>query len=467
MSQSLLRQRFARSGAVTFWSVVAFLVAVALAGGASNPSSFAQVLVRATATLAAAGWLVFAMRSGGDPRLRPAFVFIGLCAVLIGVQLVPLPPSWWAALPARDAYAVAAAAVGVDGQWRPISVAPDLGWSAFFGLIVPVALLVGLACLSPRKRADLMLPLAVLIFASGVLGLAQLSGGDGSALRWYAFTSESSAVGFLANRNHQALLLACALPVLAALASMPPKAGVKQRSGWVAIHWVALGTGAFIVLMLPSTGSRAGLALGGLSILAALAIAAPAMRQRLMAMRRKKRRLFVGGGVAAALAFVAVLVFLGQNVAFSRIAGLDPMSDQRIRAFPVVFDMTRDFLPFGSGIGTFDRVFRQYEPFELLQRPYFNEAHNDIVQLVLEGGIAAGLLLVAFAIWWMIATVRAWRAPVSAQSLAARAGSVITLLCLLASIVDYPLRTPLMLAIFALAAAWMLTPVSPRRDAGD
>jgi O-antigen ligase len=127
-----------------------------------------------------------------------------------------------------------------------------------------------------------------------------------------------------------------------------------------------------------------------------------------------------------------------------------------------VSDMTRTFFPWGSGVGTFDPVFRHFEPFALLKLTYFNQAHNDIVQTVLEGGIFGVALLATFVLWWAVATLRAWRAAPSPQALAARAGSAVVLLCLLASIVDYPLRTALMLSMFSIAAVWLLTPTSSR-----
>jgi O-antigen ligase len=459
MARSSLLKRF-RPEDLTFWSFLAFLAVVALTGGSARATSLAHGATLAAATLAAAGWLALA-RPARERGLRPAFALLGLCAALLCLQLVPLPPAWWAALPGRQAYAAAAAVADPAPRWRPLSLAPDLTWSAFFALAVPFAVLLGLSRLSSRRRAALLLPVAALIFVSGVLGLAQVSGGPGSPLRWYGGSPDGSAIGFLANRNHQALLLACALPILAALASIPSTRPERR----VAFHWGVLGVAAFVVLMLPTTGSRAGLVLGALAILLALAIAAPAILRGLSRMRRRQRRRFLAGGAAAVLAFAAVLVFLGRNVAFTRIATLDPMADQRLRAFPVVMEMTRTFFPVGSGLGSFDPVFRHFEPFALLKLTYFNQAHNDIVQLVLEGGAPAALLLLGFVLWWGLATFRAWRAAPSAQALAARAGSAVILLCLLASIVDYPLRTSLMLSLFCVAAVWLLTPARGAAEA--
>ena len=450
-----------RLSSTALWVTIAFVAIVALAGGSARGTVFGQVYVRIAASLAATVSLLL-VSERYDARLRPAFAFLGACAGLICLQLVPLPPSWWRALPQHDVYATVAMIAGSPDRWRPISVAPDLTWDALFSLLVPAALLVCLMRLTSLQRAGLMLPLVILIFVSGVLGLAQVTGGPQSALRWYDGPPEPSATGFLSNRNHQALLLACGLPVLAALASTPmSRSGLRKG-----LPWAVVGVAAFILLMLPTTGSRAGLVLGAGAILLAIGIALPTARSGLAKLRRRHRRRIVLGAVGATLAFSAVFAFFGRNIAFSRVNSLDLFEDQRVLALPVVIDILKAFFPVGAGIGTFDPVFRYFEPHSLLKMTYFNEAHNDLIQIVLEGGALAMALFVIFAIWWIAATLRAWRAPASAQASAARAGSAIVLLCILASVVDYPLRTPLMLSLFCLASVWMLTP-EPTRERGD
>ena len=56
----------------------------------------------------------------------------------------------------------------------------------------------------------------------------------------------------------------------------------------------------------------------------------------------------------------------------------------------------RSFLPFGAGFGTFDPVYRRFEPDALLSTIYLNQAHNEPMQLAMEGGIPALALLLVF-----------------------------------------------------------------------
>jgi O-antigen ligase len=120
--------------------------------------------------------------------------------------------------------------------------------------------------------------------------------------------------------------------------------------------------------------------------------------------------------------------------------------------------MARDFLPFGSGFGTFESVFNMYEPAWMLTSRYMNQAHNDAMQLVIEGGVPAlaiagtGLLWLAWSGW---SRLRSSQREAHAFAVLC-CGSVI--LWLAASVVDYPLRTPLAAMLVATLTALLSLP---------
>ncbi|HEX8413334.1 MAG TPA: O-antigen ligase family protein, partial [Sphingomicrobium sp.] len=421
--------------------------------GSSRADSLAQPLARLVAALALAGWIA-ARRPWKGAALRPAFVMLGLLALLLSAQLVPMPAEWWSALPGRAPFLASATAAGLPQPWRPINLVPDRGWNSLFVLLVPLATLVGLAQFSSRRRTKLLAVVWVLAMISAVLGLAQISGGANSALRPYAYSSNAFAAGFFANRNHQALLLAAALPILAAWATLPDLSRDIKKSRAM----IATGIAAFILLMVPTTGSRAGLVLTAIGSVAAVAIAWADARAALarVSSRRRKRWLAYGAGGVAAL--VGTLFFYGRNDSIQRLYGMSLSDDLRARTLPTVLQMTREFFPVGSGFGNFDIVYRRFEPFSALSSEYLNQAHNDVIQFVLEGGIFGAALLTGVTGWAGSASIKAWRAPPSPERQAARAGSAVLLMALIASIFDYPLRTPLMMVVVAIAWAWLLTP---------
>jgi O-antigen ligase len=115
----------------------------------------------------------------------------------------------------------------------------------------------------------------------------------------------------------------------------------------------------------------------------------------------------------------------------------------------------------GTGLGTFQTVYRRYENPDRVTRSYANHAHNEYVEFVLELGIAGLLLILAFIAWWATALVRVWRSEVPGAAMA-RAASVAIGVVLLHSIVDYPLRTSAIAAVLGFACA-LLVP-APRRE---
>ena len=65
------------------------------------------------------------------------------------------------------------------------------------------------------------------------------------------------------------------------------------------------------------------------------------------------------------------------------------------------------------------------------------------------------LLLLAGLVWWLVASVRVFRDRSGSEALLGRLGSSMIGLILIASIVDYPSRTPIMMATIVIAAIWL------------
>jgi O-antigen ligase len=114
-------------------------------------------------------------------------------------------------------------------------------------------------------------------------------------------------------------------------------------------------------------------------------------------------------------------------------------------------------MPFGSGLGTFQPVYQQFEPTSLLSTIYLNQAHNEPMQLAIEGGLPAIFLLLSFLGWWLQAVVQTTGQKTSVSRRALGTAMVVgSLILLLSSLVDYPLRTPLLSSFFAIACVELL-----------
>ena len=231
-----------------------------LAGGASRADVLGQAVVRGAAWAALAVAALFGRRPTWD-GLMPVAVLLGVTALLPIVQLIPLPPGLWQALPGREVFA--SAVVGTAQPWRPLSLVPGATLNAVASLIVPTAVLLLVAQMSKEGRAHLPELLFGLILASLVLALVQVSAGGSRN----PFINETAGQvgGPFANRNHYALFMALGclmVPVWTFRAAKAP--------GWRIP--AALGLLPLLLLSILASGSRAGLLLGAGGIVLGLVL---------------------------------------------------------------------------------------------------------------------------------------------------------------------------------------------------
>jgi O-antigen ligase len=91
-----------------------------------------------------------------------------------------------------------------------------------------------------------------------------------------------------------------------------------------------------------------------------------------------------------------------------------------------------------------------------VDRFYMNHVHSDYIELALETGIPGLLVLALFLLWWVRRTVSIWKAD--EPDYFARAATIASAGILAHSLVDYPLRTAAMSAVFAMCCALMAEP---------
>ena len=114
----------------------------------------------------------------------------------------------------------------------------------------------------------------------------------------------------------------------------------------------------------------------------------------------------------------------------------------------------RDFMPWGSGLGSFRSIYQLYESRDHITSTYVVHAHDDYVELALETGVAGVLLMIAFLVWWIRAARDAWRQGDGGAY--ARAASIASAAILIHSLVDFPLRTAAISAVFAMCLALLI-----------
>ena len=128
---------------------------------------------------------------------------------------------------------------------------------------------------------------------------------------------------------------------------------------------------------------------------------------------------------------------------------------ERVALVPQLLGIARDFLPFGTGVGSFDQIYRSYETRDGLQFAYLNQAHNEYLQILIEFGIFGVAALVAGLIWYARRAWQAFRVEPESRTVnrQQRAAAMVIVFVVVHSAGDYPLRTAGFAVYFALLFA--------------
>lgn len=419
------------------------LVAALVLGGGQGTLGDSAVQLAALVLMAVCFWR---HALDEDARLPGAAALAVVVLAIPVLQLLPLPESLWLLPDARDTLHSELAVANLEPTAR-VSLVPASTERALFWLLPAVALFLASLQLSSGSRQRLLALVVAMAAVSVVLGLAQLFGGNESPLRFYDITNAGASVGFFANRNHLASLLAVSLPLVV----VGTMAWYQRREAFDArtTLGVAAGIGlvALLILGIAIARSRAGLLLGMLGLLLSLPLV---LRMR---RRRGTRRALT---LALALGFTLVMQFALFGI-LQRLEQ-DPLEDARFQILPVAMQAAGEHSPWGAGLGGFQRAFEARDPAP--GTAYINHAHNDWLELWIDAGFL-GLSVAALALAWLIiATWRAWlragRGASAAQSAPVLVSALALLLLGLHSLGDYPLRTTALLAIAGLLAGVLL-----------
>lgn len=455
-SKQNLPQPAAAGAGAGFVMLVLLLGVVWIAGGASRADVSGQILVRTAAWLGLVGAVLFLRNPNWSP-IKDVLLIVTASVGLVALQLIPLPPALWTSLPGREIFFLSAQVAGLDQPWRPVSISPGATRNALSSLVVPMTVTVLCAGLSAHHHRRLLGLILVLVALTALIGLLEFAGDQID----YPFINDQQAAvsANFANRNHFALF--CAFGCLLA-----PIWTLRGRDD---VRWRMVATTvllALLVFMVISSGSRAGLVLAFLG----LALGVLTVRQKLGEELGRLPRAGAIAAVAGVLLLVLAPILAGvafeQAISLERALSLQAGDDMRAKALPTILTMIANYFPAGAGFGTFDAAYRIEEPDALLSVFYLNHAHSDIIEVVLDGGIVAGLIFAAALCWIAWKSWRAWRGVDGSDTELARAGSGLLILVLLASAVDYPARTPLIMAMVVLGAVWLALGTNDREPSG-
>ena len=422
---------------LSFAPMLLLLVAFLLGG----ISGYYPVRARVIELLAVWVLVLILLNWRGPSPTRDATLGIILVLGLPLLQLIPLPPALWMALPGREVQSEIAAFID-PGMWQPVSLNASATLRTWLSLLAPVAMFLAMLQISPRERAWYGWAVLGIAALSTVFGLVQVAAGGP-----YLFKSAHNnfAVGLFANRNHQAAL-GYVGAIFAASLAMRSNA---RRSG----HWIAaVAIGMVLVAATLATESRMGVALLVVGLICS----------GLVLFHRTRTRMVVLGVVVVVVSVLLIQYSqVGRTVA-ARFALAS--SDERSVYWPEVIYGIKAYFPAGAGLGTFASSYQSIEPLGSVVPDYLNHAHNEYLELAMEAGIVGIAALVIFLVtlaWRARGILRATRLDDS--TLIARTALIAAVALILHSIADYPIRTYALLTLFGMLLGMVWAPSRERK----
>ena len=326
-----------------FWLTVAVLAASLFFGGATRQGLVSDAVPELLSLPLLALALPRAL-----PILKGSPSAIALSAGVIAlpcIQLIPLPPGLWSALPGRDIVAQILTSADAPLSWRPISLIPSETWRALLSLLPALAIFFATLNFDRDARRLLLLLALSIGMASVLLAMLQVLGGSASGLYFFSVTNVGKGVGFFANANHFGAFEYILLPLGAAAL-----AETSRRSSAFVLA-VLGGVAPALLFALALSGSRSAIILGTLAAVATLGFLLTPELARLG--RRRSLALFS----AFAVAILPVAIGLGLLQILSRFAQQDVVEDARWRIAANTMLGIWNYFPFGAGLGTFPSAY--------------------------------------------------------------------------------------------------------------
>jgi O-antigen ligase len=438
------------------WGLVvsAWLCFMILFGGVSTPANWALVIqsIMSASVLALGIWR---LRKGFNSKSAVVGAAIAAGSLMLTLlQLVPLPYSLWAGLPGHQLNVDTFSLLGAKPGWLPLSLSP-LSTKASALALIP-ALAGYFAVLTLRATDYLRISLVVVACAviGLVIGLAQKSLGQMSGFYFYGDFGINIANGTFANRNFFAAQLFTSIPFVAAIATVMSHSRRVHPALVLIFAFIYM---ALLVVGLGIIGSRGGIVLAILSVIFSVFY----VYRNPITVDFGRRWSFY-----AVLTFL-VLIFQVGMVGITRLAETDPIQDYRGEIYGVTLTTIKNYFPVGSGMGTFAPVYQQFETPRVIVAKYVNHAHNDWLEIALEGGAPALGLLGAFVLLYLRMVVSVSRmASNVAQHAFYRAALVAVFLLLVHALVDFGLRTPALMSFFSICCGIVVTSRARSRTSG-
>lgn len=226
--------------------------------------------------------------------------------------------------------------------------------------------------------------LIVFGFILAIFAIVQHATWNGK-IYWFKKPIHENAMPFgpYVNKSHFAGFIGMIIPLAL---------GISLWSGRIEKKLIFAFLGIIMAIALFFSLSRGGIVsfLAGMIVFSVLILAKGMSKKRLIPI------------AVFALILGAYLLFLGVSPIVTRFAQSEATIQQRLAAWMGTLLAFKDYAVLGSGFGTFQYIFKIYQPDGLYL--YWDYAHNDYLELLLELGIV-GIVVVAFFLLVVLRTI--------------------------------------------------------------
>jgi O-antigen ligase len=398
-----------------------------------------------------------------------------LFVLWVGLQIVPLPESFVAAVsPAHRLAPAGAGAIHFAGAWGTLSIYPDATLVGFFKILAYLGAFFLAVHLfdSGRRKSNLVLALISLGSFEAGYGIIQY------LLRWNKIFGVTNpydvwvAIGTYINRNHFAGLIELTFPFAFGLAfysyqlwSDPRHRDAAATSGPGGDSTLGFRIVFFLFLVVIMVLS----AIFSVSRGAILSVSLTLVVLSLLTFLKVRRKSW--GLVIASLAILAVVfsLWIGLGTVLNRFQTMGQSRYLRTSDRSMIWNDTLHLLDvnpiLGTGLGTFGEAFRPFQTH--LVNYHVDHAHNDYLEFACETGVV-GFSLLFLPIFYLLGRIiisflkehRRYRSAILLGCIGSTLGLLIH------SFTDFNLQIPANAIIFAviLGIGYKSACIEPQRD---
>ena len=436
----------ARSDA-SFYGLLALVLIAPIPFGAVMP--WAWLPLSMASGLLLLGFSSFRLLRRETPAvsIRSLRVPLGLMAIVMAWAVVQILPSPAASL-AHPVWAEASLALGKT-LTSSISATPDRGFDILLRWLSCMAVF-WLALNHGRKSQNtrrLLLAVAISAAISAAYGLWAETSGAKTVLGVAKTQYIDSLTGTFINKNHAATFfgfgILCAMSLLLmSIGSIPKILGPSEKMRMLGqrLSGKHLIPPAALVLLVPAllmTDSRAGV------VLTFLATAFLVIAARLT--RSISRNVFLAMLALVLLPAFLLLAFGGGTSLAERFGFFGQDWDVRMNIYKTTMEAIADAPFIGTGLGSFPDIFRLHHDGGITSA--VTQAHNVYLELALELGIPAAILML-IACAWPALRCAAGMARRQQNRLLPATGAAVALLAATHSAFDFSLQMPGLALVF-------------------